>query len=156
MALPVRPNFVVGPGDGLSIDLWGGVSQRFFRTVDREGRVALPEAGPVLVSGKTLGEVQQDIQRVLRTQFRDISADVSLQRLRTVRVYVVGDVAAPGAYDISSLSTPLNALFAAGGVTPQGSLRRLADYPPGRNRGEKDDYDLPTHHGLAEHVPLGD
>ena len=64
------------------------------------------------------------MQQVLRTQFRDVSADVSLARLRTIRVYVVGDVANPGAYDISSLSTPLNALFAAGGPTP---TRLVAD-----------------------------
>ena len=123
MDLPAGPDYVVGPGDGLAIDLWGGVSQRVYRTVDREGRISLPEVGPVLVSGKSLAEVQQNLQQILRTQFRDESADVSLARLRTIRVYEVGDVANPGAYDISSLSTPLNALFAAGGPTPQGSLR---------------------------------
>src|SRR5216683_6137702 len=123
MDLPVGPDYVIGPGDGLEIDLWGGVSQRLFRVVDREGRVSLPEAGPLLVGGRSLGDAQQAVQQVLRTQYRDISADVSLSKLRTVRVYVVGDVAEPGAYDISSLSTPLNALFAAGGVTPRGSLR---------------------------------
>ena len=68
-------------------------------------------------AAKSLGDVQESVQQVLRTQFRDVSADVSLARLRTIRVYVVGDVAEPGAYDISSLSTPLNALFAAGGPT---------------------------------------
>jgi polysaccharide export outer membrane protein len=145
MDLPVGPNYVVGPGDSLSIDLWGGVSQRLLRTVDREGRVALPEAGPILVSGRTLGDVQQEVQRVLRTQFRDVSADVSLQRLRTVRAYVVGDVALPGAYDVSSLSTPLNALFAAGGVTPQGSLRRLQHYRGKQLIEEVDAYDLLLH-----------
>jgi polysaccharide biosynthesis/export protein len=145
MDLPVGPSYVVGPGDSLSIDLWGGVSQRLLRTVDREGRVALPEAGPVLVSGRTLGDVQQEVQRVLRTQFRDVSADVSLQRLRTVRAYVVGDVALPGAYDVSSLSTPLNALFAAGGVTPQGSLRRLQHYRGKQLIEEVDAYDLLLH-----------
>ena len=129
MDLPVGPDYVVGPGDGLSIDLWGGVSQRLFRTVDREGRVSLPEAGPVLVSGKTLAEVQENLQQSLRTQFRDVSAEVSLARLRTIRVYEVGDVANPGAYDISSLSTPLNALFAAGGPTQKGSLRIVKHYP---------------------------
>src|SRR5207237_4694104 len=104
--------YVVGPGDSLSFDLWVGVAQRLLRTVDREGRVSLPEVGPILVSGRTLGDVQQEVQRILRTQFRDVSADVSLQRLRTVRVYVVGDVASPGAYDVSSLSTHLTAIFA--------------------------------------------
>lgn len=158
MDLPVGPSYVVGPGDSLAIDLWGGVSQRLLRTIDREGRVVLPEAGPVLVSGRTLGEVQQDVQRVLRTQFRDISADVSLQRLRTVRVYVVGNIASPGAYDVSSLSTPLNALFAAGGVTPQGSLRRLQHYRGKRLLEEVDAYDLLLHgiRGDLERLENGD
>jgi polysaccharide export outer membrane protein len=145
MDLPVGPDYVVGPGDSLAISLWGGVSQRLLRTVDREGRLVLPEAGPLLVSGRSLGDVQQEVQRVLRTQFRDVSADVSLLRLRTVRVYVVGEVAEPGAYDVSSLSTPLNALFAAGGVTPQGSLRRLAHYRGKQLIEEVDTYDLLLH-----------
>jgi len=106
MDLPVGPDYIVGPGDSLAINLWGGVSQRLLRAVDREGRLALPEAGPLLVSGKSLGEVQDAVQRVLRTQFRDVSVDVSLLKLRSVRVYVVGEVVAPGAYDVSSLSTP--------------------------------------------------
>jgi protein involved in polysaccharide export with SLBB domain len=145
MDLPVGPSYVVGPGDSLSIDLWGGVSQRLLRTVDREGRLALPEAGPVLVSGRTLGEVQEAVQRTLRTQYRDVSADVSLLRLRSVRVYLVGDVTSPGAYDVSSLSTPLNALFAAGGVTQQGSLRRLQHYRGKQLIEEVDAYDLLLH-----------
>jgi polysaccharide biosynthesis/export protein len=145
MDLPVGPSYVVGPGDSLSIDLWGGVSQRLPRTVDREGRVALPEVGPVLVSGRTLGEAQEIVQHALRTQFRDVSADVSLLRLRSVRIYVVGDVTSPGAYDVSSLSTPLNALFAAGGVTPQGSLRRLQHYRGKQLIEEVDAYDLLLH-----------
>src|ERR1700723_3200052 len=77
MDFPVGPDYVLGPGDSLAIDVWGGVSQRVYRTVDREGRVNLPEAGPVLVSGKSLGDVQQAVQQLLRTQFRDVSADVS-------------------------------------------------------------------------------
>jgi len=145
MDLPVGPEYVVGPGDSLAIDVWGGVSQRILRTVDREGRISLPEAGPVLVSGSTLGDVQRNVQRLLRTEFRDISADVSLAKLRTVRVYVVGDVAQPGAYDISSLSTPLNALFAAGGVTQSGSLRSLQHYRGPTLIEEVDAYDLLLH-----------
>jgi polysaccharide export outer membrane protein len=142
MDLPAGPDYVVGPGDGLAVDLWGGVAQRLYRTVDREGRLSLPEVGPLLVSGRTLGEVQQAVQQVLRTQFRDVSADVSLSRLRTVRIYVVGDVAEPGAYDISSLSTPLNALFSAGGPTGRGSLRALKHYRGKQLIEEVDAYDL--------------
>jgi polysaccharide biosynthesis/export protein len=145
MDLPVGPDYVVGPGDSLAVNLWGGVSQRMIRSVDREGRITLPEAGPVLVSGRTLGEVQESVQKVLRTQYRDISADVSLSRLRTIRVYVVGEVAEPGAYDISSLSTPLNALFAAGGITPRGSLRHLKHFRGKELVEEVDAYELLLH-----------
>jgi polysaccharide biosynthesis/export protein len=158
MDLPVGPDYVVGPGDGLAIDLWGGVSQRITRTVDREGRVTLPEAGPLLVAGRTLGDVSEQVQRILRTQFRDVSADVSLMRLRTVRVYVVGEVGAPGAYDISSLSTPLNALFTAGGVTPRGSLRQLEHYRGNELLEKVDAYDLLLHgvRGNLQRLESGD
>lgn len=143
--LPVGPDYVVGPGDGLAIDMWGGVSQRLVRMVDKEGRLTLPEVGPVLVAGKSLADVQQSVQQTLRSQFRDVSADVSLSRLRTIRVYVVGDVAKPGAYDISSLSTPLNALFAAGGPTSQGSLRILEHNRENQSVQDVDVYDLLLH-----------
>lgn len=142
MDVPAGPDYIVGPGDGLSISLWGGVSQRFFRTVDREGRVSLPEVGPVLVSGKSLADLQQNVQSILRTQFRDVSADVSLSRLRTIRIYEVGDVANPGAYDVSSLSTPLNALFIAGGPTQKGSLRLVKHYRGNELIQTVDLYDL--------------
>lgn len=142
MDLPVGPDYVVGPGDSLSIDLWGGVSAKFTRIVDRQGRVTLPEAGPVLVSGHSLDEVQQTVQKAIGTQYRETSADVSVSRLRTIRVYVVGEVEQPGAYDISSLSTALNALVAAGGATRQGSLRALRHMRGKQELEEIDAYDL--------------
>jgi protein involved in polysaccharide export with SLBB domain len=145
MDLPVGPEYVLGPGDGLSIELWGGVSQRLQRVVDRQGRLVLPEVGAVEVSGRSLGDVQRLVQGVLRTQFRDVQADISLSRLRTVRVYVVGDVVRPGAYDISSLSTPLNALYTAGGPTPRGSLRILQHYRGKQLVQDVDVYDLLLH-----------
>jgi protein involved in polysaccharide export with SLBB domain len=143
--MPAGPDYVLGPGDGLTIDLWGGVSQRLQRIVDRQGRVALPEVGTILVAGRSLGDVQHDVQRLLRTQFRDVQADVSLSRLRTVRAYVVGDVASPGAYDISSLSTPLNAVLMAGGPNPRGSLRTLKHYRGTQLLQTIDVYDLILH-----------
>jgi len=143
--LPASSDYVVGPGDGLTINLWGGVSQRLERTVDREGRISLPEIGPVLVNGQTLASLQQTLQQQLRTQFRDVSVDVSLTRLRTVRVYVVGDVRHAGAYDISSLSTPLNALLASGGPTAEGSLRIVKHYRGDQLVQQVDLYDLLLH-----------
>jgi len=145
MDLPVGPDYVVGPGDSLTIDLWGGISTKLVRIVDRQGRVTLPEAGPVLVSGRSLGEVQQAVQRAISTQYRGTSSDVSVSRLRTIRIYVVGEVEEPGAYDISSLSTALNALVGAGGVTPRGSLRSLKHMRGKQELEEIDAYDLLLH-----------
>jgi polysaccharide biosynthesis/export protein len=142
MDLPVGPDYVVGPGDSLSIDLWGGISTKLVRTVDREGRVTLPEAGPVLVSGKSLGDAQLAVQKAISGEFRQTSADVSVSRLRTIRVYVVGEVEEPGAYDISSLSTAINALVAAGGATSKGSLRSLEHMRGGQQIEKIDAYDL--------------
>jgi protein involved in polysaccharide export with SLBB domain len=158
MDMPVGPEYVVGPGDSLAIDMWGGMSQRMVRTVDREGRLTLPEVGPLLVSGHNLGDVQRTVQDLLRTQYRDVSADVSLSRLRTVRVYVVGEVTDPGAYDISSLSTPLNALFEAGGITTRGSLRELKHFRGKQLVEEVDAYSLLLNgvEGELAHLENGD
>lgn len=145
MDLPVGPDYVLGPGDSLTVNLWGGISQRLIRVVNREGRISLPEAGALQVSGRTLGEVQEAVQRSLRTQFRDVQADVSIARIRSIRVYVVGDVEHPGPYDVSSLSTPLNALVEAGGPTSRGSLRTLKHYRGKDLVQQVDVYDLLLH-----------
>ena len=158
MDLPAGPDYVVGPGDGLTINLTGGVSQRLQRVVDREGRLALPEAGAVEVSGRNLGDVQRLVQAVLRSQFRGVDADVSLSRIRSVRVYVVGDVERPGAYDVSSLSTPLNALYLAGGPTTEGSLRIIRHYRGKQLIQQIDSYDLLLHgiRGDVQRLQAGD
>jgi protein involved in polysaccharide export with SLBB domain len=158
MDLPAGPDYVVGPGDGLTISLTGGISQRLQRVVDREGRIALPEVGGVEVSGRSLGDVQHLVQTVLRGQFRGVDADVSLSRIRTVRVYVTGDVERPGAYDVSSLSTPLNALYTAGGPTSGGSLRIVRHYRGKQLVQEVDIYDLLLHgvRGDVQRLQAGD
>lgn len=158
MDLPAGPDYVLGPGDGVSIDIWGGVAQRLQRVVDPSGRLALPEVGTVEVAGRTLGDVQRVVQAALRTQFHEVEADVSLSRIRSVRVYVVGEVENPGPYDISSLSTPLNALYVAGGPTSRGSLRHLRLYRGSQLVQEIDAYDLllrGVHNDLAR-IQSGD
>ncbi|HEY4378860.1 MAG TPA: SLBB domain-containing protein [Acidobacteriaceae bacterium] len=143
--LPIGPDYVLGPGDSLTISLWGGISQSFSRVIDREGKIVLPEAGSIVVAGLTLERTQALVQGALALQFKDAHVAVSVSRLRTVRVYVVGDVQRPGAYDISSLSTPLNALYAAGGPTNIGSLRTVRHYRGNSLIREVDLYDFLLH-----------
>jgi polysaccharide biosynthesis/export protein len=158
MDIPVSADYVLGPGDSLTVNLWGGISQRLIRVVNREGRIALPEAGALQVAGRTLGEVQDAVQRSLRTQFRDVQADVAISRIRSIRVYVVGDVERPGPYDVSSLSTPLNALVEAGGPTSRGSLRTIRHYRGKQLVQEVDVYDLLLHgvHSSMARLESGD
>lgn len=136
------PDYILGPGDEFALVLWGSVSRSIRLVVDREGRVAMPEIGTLMVSGKTLGDARDMIQKALSTQYKDVHSDLSLARVRTVRVYVVGDVTRPGAYDISALSTVLNAVAAAGGPTDRGSLRRIRHYRGNDLVAEVDMYDL--------------
>ena len=128
MDLPVGPDYVLGAGDNIVVNMWGGRSDRLSLTIDRQGQIALPEAGTITLDGLTIVQAQSAIQKSLSTQFQGEHVEISLGRLRTVRVYVVGDVQRPGPYDVSSLSTPLNALYAAGGPTSRGSLRILRQY----------------------------
>lgn len=145
MDLPVGTDYVVGPGDSLDITLSGGVSQTLRRVVDRQGMVPLLEAGLVQVAGHSLAEIQQIAEAALRRQYRDLRVQISVTRLRTIRVYVVGDVVSPGPYDISSLSTPLNALLAAGGPDSRGSMRRIRHLRNDQLVNEFDAYDLLLH-----------
>lgn len=140
--IPLGPDYVLGPGDELAISLWGGVSENFTRAITREGAITLPEAGQIQVAGLTLGDVQSVIASALQPQFRNAHIAVTLGRLRTIRVYVVGDVQRPGVYDIGSLSSPLNALYAAGGPTAVGSLRVMRQIRNGKTIGEIDLYDF--------------
>ncbi len=142
MDLPAGPDYLLGTGDGVSINIRGSVPRTITKTVDREGRLSLPEAGTVVVAGQTVTQAQELIQKSLSTEFRDVKVDVSLTRLRTIRVYVVGDVERPGAYDISALSTALNALYLAGGPTDRGSLRGVRLYRGAQLIRQVDLYDL--------------
>jgi protein involved in polysaccharide export with SLBB domain len=143
--VPLGPDYVLGPGDELSINLWGGVSQTLTRTVDPEGRIMLPESGEMQVAGLTLSKAQDAVNAAMTPQFRNAHVSVTIARLRSIRVYVVGDVQRPGAYDISSLSSPLTALSAAGGPTAVGSLRVMRHYRNEKLVAEIDLYDFLLH-----------
>ena len=109
----------------MQIHIWGAMENAILRTVDREGQIFLPTVGPVKVWGLTFSQSDRLIREYLSRYFRGFETSVSLGRLRTKRIYVVGEVRQPGSYTVSSLSTMINALFAAGGPTKLGSLRKV-------------------------------
>ncbi|MGE3541335.1 MAG: SLBB domain-containing protein, partial [Candidatus Tectimicrobiota bacterium] len=130
--VPVGPDYVIGPGDSLNILLWGGIQDSYQVEVDRNGTIALPRLGAVQVWGLTLDQMQRLLQKRFSEFYPDFHMAVTLGRLRTNLVYVVGEVKQPGAYTVSSLSTIINALFASGGPTKNGSLRRIQLIRQGR------------------------
>ncbi|MGB8479624.1 MAG: SLBB domain-containing protein [Acidobacteriaceae bacterium] len=143
--VPLGPDYVVGPGDTLTIDLWGSITESITRIIDRDGRILLPEAGSLQIAGLPLERAQSLIGGALKRQYRNAQVAVTVSRLRSVRVYVVGDVQRPGGYDISSLATPLGALYAASGPTSVGSLRTLRHYRGKQLVEEVDLYDFLLH-----------
>jgi protein involved in polysaccharide export with SLBB domain len=156
--IPIGPDYVIGPGDTLTIDMWGSVTVSVSRVVDRSGRILLPEAGSVQVAGLPLERAQSLIGNALKQQYRNAQAVVTISHLRSVRVYVVGDVQRPGGYDISSLATPLSALYAAGGPTAAGSLRTLRHFRGQQLVEEVDLYDFLLHgvRNGSSHFESGD
>ena len=123
--IPVGPDYIVGPGDSFNIYIWGNIQQVLSATVDRDGKIALPEVGVLTVWGLTYNQVEKLIKDALTSVYANVQIDVSMGKLRTIRVFVLGEVVKPGGYTLSSLATLFQALYEAGGPTKLGSLRKI-------------------------------
>ncbi|MDH7600336.1 MAG: SLBB domain-containing protein, partial [Sedimentisphaerales bacterium] len=140
--VPVGPDYVVGPGDSFTITMWGRQNDQIAVTVDRDGKIALPQVGVLSVSGMTFAKLQEYLDSELRRKYQDFKMHITMTRLRAITVYVVGEAVAPGSYTLSSLSTVINALFAAGGPTKNGSLRKIRVLRAGQGPVVLDLYDF--------------
>lgn len=148
LAGPVDANYRLGPGDRLVLILTGDVEESHSLDVTREGFVVIPSVGQVYVNNLTLGELEallaSRLCRVYSGACRGRGTtrfSVSVARLRSNQVFVVGDVQRPGSYSVSSAGTALTALYAAGGPSINGSLRRIEIRRGGRTVDTLDVYD---------------
>jgi protein involved in polysaccharide export with SLBB domain len=133
--IPVGGQYVLGPGDRLVVSVWGGtVDADYVETIDRQGQLRLPEVGLVTLLGLTLDAAEGSLRREFDRFYKNYQLRVRLERVREVPVHVVGRVASPGRVRVSAVGTVLDALAAAGGVTKDGSLRKLVL----RRQGEAD------------------
>jgi polysaccharide export outer membrane protein len=123
--IPVGPDYILGPGDSFIITLWGITEGLFEIEVNRDGSIILPKIGMVNVAGLTYAELKPFIEKQLGKYYESVNVGITISKLRSIQVYLVGDVAQPGSYTLSSLSTVFNALFSAGGPTKQGSMRTI-------------------------------
>ncbi|MEQ9397816.1 MAG: SLBB domain-containing protein [Longimicrobiales bacterium] len=157
---PVGPDYPMGPGDEVILVLTGDVEAAYRLGVTRDGVLVVPDVGQIAVNGLTLGQLEDVLYNRLGQVYSGIRRgpdatarfDVSLGRLRTNQVYVVGDVVQPGAYRISSVGTLLEGLYAAGGPTEHGSFRGISVRRNGVLVGTYDLYDYLTA-GRTEALP---
>ncbi len=122
---PVADNYILGPGDELYIDISGELNNSWLININREGSVVLPYIGSVKLWGKTYRESRKIIGEEFQKEFSNIEVNVSLGYLKSVSVFVLGEVNIPGVYNITVLSNPLAPLFEADGLKKSGSLRKI-------------------------------
>jgi protein involved in polysaccharide export with SLBB domain len=119
------PDYKLGPGDNVLVNIWGRVDMQLDLTIDREGKVFIPKVGEISAWGITLDQFKELIGARLSAIYSGYEFSVTLGKIRRIKVFVYGEVKRPGGYTISSLATLFNALYLAGGPTATGSLRSI-------------------------------
>lgn len=150
----VPPDYVVGLGDEIQLTLWGSVDADLRLTVDRAGRVVIPRVGPVVVAGVRHADLNDLLTRRVGQVFKNFQLSATLGRLRSIRYYVTGFIAKPGAYNVSSLATVMTGLVQAGGPSPAGSFRNIELRRSGQVIGRFDLYDLLVRGDKKGDLPL--
>ena len=150
--VPTPESYIINTGDELLIEVWGATENSTTQKVDNQGNIILPLAGKVHVGGLNFTEAKARINTALRRIYAGIAAPegsyskiytgVSIANIRTVKVNIIGEVQAPGTYSISALSNVINALYASGGPTKNGSFRNIQVVRSGKTIATLDIYDF--------------
>jgi len=140
--VPVAGDYRLQPGDEFELTIWGQVNLQQKLRVDNSGDVFIPQVGKFNVSGIAFGDLEGRINAEVGRNFRNYQLSVTMGRLNQLAVFVTGFAKRPGRYNVSSTSTLLNALFASGGPSQQGTLRRVELKRDGKLVGSFDLYAL--------------
>ncbi len=133
--VPTPVSYELGPGDEIALTMWGETKLNYQLSVNREGNLIVPEVGPVSANGMTIQRFREKLLSRMSTVYSGLRSgaanantflDVSLGKLRTIQVYVLGEVTNPGGYSLSSMATAFQALYLSGGPTLRGSLRNVS------------------------------
>jgi protein involved in polysaccharide export with SLBB domain len=153
-AAPAPDEYVLGPGDQVRIQIWGSVDFAGSQTLDRNGQISLPKIGVINLNGVQVKNLETTLRKQVGTVFNNISLNASLGKLRGITVYVVGQAQQPGTYNLNSLSTLVNALFASGGPSNAGSMRNIELKRAGKTITTLDLYDFIAKGDKSKDAPL--
>jgi len=129
---PIDPGYIIGPGDNLLLSVWGAAELQYQLPVDAQGNVFIPTVGQFFVSGITYEFLPKKLTAYLSKFYEGFTSepptiflDISLSKIRPIKIFVTGEVAQPGGYNISSFANVFNALYSVGGPLTSGSLREI-------------------------------
>ena len=153
-ALPAPSDYVLGVGDEVRLQVWGPVDFASTLVIDRNGQVSIPKVGVITLAGVAVRDLEKTLQSHLGKVFTNFQASASMGRLRGIQVYVVGQAQQPGTFQLSSLSTLVNALFASGGPSANGSMRNIELKRGGKTLSTLDLYDFIARGDKSKDLPL--
>ncbi len=137
--IAVGPDYLLGPGDEVVISLWGLFEKEYREMIDRDGNIFLPKLGKITLGRRTFSQTEKDLKEKFSHYYKNIRISITLGKIRTIKIFVIGEVKRPGSYQMSALSNLLHALYLAGGPTKMGSLRNIRIMRKGK---EKTSFDL--------------
>jgi len=154
--VPLSPNYVLGPGDEVRVVIYGSEQINFKDFIDRDGMLNIPKLGPTYLAGLTLNQAENLLTEKIESNVLWAEISISLSKLRSITVYLLGEAYKPGSYTLSSLSTVTSALFASGGVSKKGSLRTIQIKRDGKTIKTYDFYKFILSGDVADNIRLQD
>lgn len=138
----VPEDYILGPGDTLAIQLYGKENKTLDLTIDREGQINFPELGPISAAGLKFSDFKKQLTHQIQQQIIGASTNISIGKLRSIQVFILGEAYKPGVYTVSALTNITNALYHSGGFNENASLRTIQLKRKGQLVTELDLYDL--------------
>ena len=156
MNVSTPQSYVVGPGDKVNLDIYGGSQKSQQLEVSPDGVIVVEGYGPIHIGGMSVAQANTKLREELGQRYKSSTIRMTVGQTRTVQVNVMGEVAAPGSYPLSAFATVFNAIYMAGGVNGVGTLRNIKVFRGGRLLTTVDVYDYILNGKLAGNVHLQD
>lgn len=160
-AVATPRNYIIGPNDVLHIDVFGMAEATYDLTVNKEGNIRIPNAGVAQVSGLTIENAEKIIKKKLAAIYSSIHSGgtnvaASINNIRSIKVYIMGEVNTPGSYTLTSVSSVFNALNACGGPSANGSMRNIKVIRSGKEIAKVDLYEFLANGTMPSNTTLQD